>query len=85
MKILVNIAEGWFNDFLKDLNLLDEETKKAGESRMLICKDCVVRTQNKCDAQKKGQNKSGFLFNGCGCNINKKTLCKECSCPGGYW
>lgn len=85
MSKLLNIAEGWFNDFLKDLNLLDEETKNLGELRMSICKDCPIRTQSTCDRQKIGTSKAGFPFNGCGCNVHKKTLCRECSCPGGHW
>ena len=82
---LLQIAEGWYNDFLNDVNLLDPETKKLGEERMFICSACPVRTQNKCDSSKSHINKNGALFEGCGCYINKKTLCKNCTCPGGFW
>jgi len=83
--ILMQIAEGWFNGFLKDLNLLDEKTKKLGESRMSVCLECPIRTGDRCDRNKTGSNKHGISFNGCGCIITKKTLCIECVCPGGHW
>lgn len=82
---LKQIAEGWFNGFLADLNLLDENTKRLCESRMSICLNCPVRTSDRCDKNKHGIGKAGFNFVGCGCNIKKKTLCTECVCPGGHW
>lgn len=82
---ITHIAEGWFNGFLKDLNLLDEDIKKIGEARMNICSACLVRSDNKCDRNKTHINTSGSSFNGCGCRIDKKTLCVDCQCPGGFW
>jgi hypothetical protein len=83
--LLKQIAEGWFNDFLKELNLLDENVKNLGESRMNICSSCPVRTGNRCDREKSHKSIHGIKFSGCGCRIDKKTLCVTCSCPGGYW
>lgn len=82
---LSQIAEGWFNSFLGELNLLDENTKRLGESRMSICLNCPVRTGDRCDNEKSGLNNAGFYFTGCGCYISKKTLCTTCVCPGGHW
>jgi hypothetical protein len=82
---LSQIAEGWYNDFLNDINLLDSEVKQLGEERMSICAECPVRSNNKCDASKSHINNYGVSFTGCNCYINKKTLCKNCSCPGGFW
>jgi hypothetical protein len=83
--IIRQIAEGWFNDFLKDVDLLDEKTKALGENRMNICADCPVRTSNTCDHTKRSLNIHGVSFNGCGCRVDKKALCIDCSCPGGFW
>lgn len=83
--LIKQIAEGWFNGFLNDINLLDEKTKNLGQSRMSICLTCPVRTGNVCDKGKSGKNQLGFPFRGCNCRIDKKTLCKECTCPGGRW
>lgn len=82
---LKQIAEGWFNGFLDDLSILDEETKSIGEKRMNICSECPVRTEKRCDRDKSTTNISGVQFNGCGCRIDKKTLCMDCQCPGGFW
>ena len=81
----MQIAEGWFNGFLKDLNLLDEKTKKLGEARISICLNCPIRSGDRCDINKSGVSRLGFSFKGCGCKIDKKTLCIECVCPGGHW
>jgi hypothetical protein len=83
--VLKHIAEGWFNDFLKDMNLLDENIKNLGERRMAVCSSCPVRTENRCDNNKSHKNIDGITFNGCGCRIDKKTLCVECNCPGRFW
>jgi hypothetical protein len=82
---ILHIAEGWFNSFLDSLNLLDTQIKELGQKRMSICSKCPVRTQNICDENKKHTNSWGSPFTGCGCYIDKKVLCKECTCPGGYW
>jgi hypothetical protein len=79
------IAEGWFNDFKNQLNLLDPETKALGEGRMKICEHCPVRTENRCDGGKTHIGRNGQHFNGCGCRIDKKTLCRDCQCPGSFW
>lgn len=85
MSKINNIAEGWFNSFLTKLNLLNEDTKQLGETRMNICSNCPVRSDNICDSSKTHINTSGITFNGCGCHIDKKTLCVSCECPGGFW
>jgi hypothetical protein len=82
---LKHIAEGWFNSYLDKLNLLDEDIKELGERRMSICSDCPVRSDNRCDRNKTHINISGAHFSGCGCYIDKKTLCVDCQCPGGFW
>lgn len=82
---LKQIAEGWFNSYLDKLNLLDEGTKSLGEARMSICSSCPVRTGNRCDRDKTHINISGTPFSGCGCYIDKKTLCADCHCPGRFW
>jgi hypothetical protein len=82
---LKHIAEGWFNSFLDSVNLLDEQTKILGENRMLVCSNCSIRKLNICSSQNESINIKGKSFKGCGCRIDKKVLCKECQCPGGYW
>jgi hypothetical protein len=83
--LLTQIAEGWFNKFLKDINLLDESYQQLGKDRIKICLDCPIRTGNTCDREKTHRNVYGAIFHGCGCNIEAKTLCKDCSCPGNFW
>lgn len=82
---ILQIAEGWYNSFLDSLNLLDTQIKDLGQKRMSICAKCPVRTHNLCDDNKKHINSWGTPFTGCGCYIDKKVLCKDCTCPGGYW
>lgn len=80
-----HIAEGWFNSFLDTMNLLDEDVKNLGTERMNICSNCPVRSGNRCDRNKTHISATGVEFNGCGCYIDKKTLCVDCHCPGGFW
>jgi hypothetical protein len=85
IKQVAQITEGWYNDFLKSVNALDPHLKEIGEVRMKICSDCPVRTENRCDRGKSHIGINGKEFKGCGCRIDKKTLCKDCACPGGFW
>jgi hypothetical protein len=82
---LKHIAEGWFNNFLSSINMLDEGMKNLGKSRASVCANCPVRTGNTCDSQKSHRGKNGHKFNGCGCAIAAKVLCANCECPGGFW
>ena len=82
---LKDIAEGWLNNFLKSIDLLNEDVKRLGENRASICKDCPVRTDSTCDSTKSHRKKTGENFNGCGCHIAAKVLCVNCECPGGFW
>jgi hypothetical protein len=79
------IAEGWGNYFLDKLSLLDEGKKKVAETRMVICENCPVKTDNICDTEKTGYTAEGTKFSGCGCFLDKKVLCMDCECPGSYW
>lgn len=80
-----HIAEGWFNSFLDSINLLDSETKKLGETRMNICTSCPIRKIKRCSSDREGIHADGSTFKGCGCYVDKKVLCHDCQCPGGYW
>lgn len=82
---LKDIAEGWFNNLLDSINLLNEDLKKLGQSRALICKTCPVRSGNMCDSTKTYRKKTGEKFNGCGCFVEAKVLCVNCECPGSFW
>jgi hypothetical protein len=82
---LKHIAEGWFNSFLDALNMLDPAKKIVAEARMNICATCPIREGFICSPNKLGINNKGENFYGCGCLIDKKTLCMDCSCPGGKW
>ena len=82
---LLHIAEGWFNYYLDSAQLLDPETRALGDSRLSTCSNCPIRTENRCDETKTHTNTWGTPFSGCGCHIDKKVLCKECQCPGGFW
>lgn len=79
------IAEGWYNSFLDKVDLLDPEKRELGNIRLSICSTCPIRTENRCDQSKTHINTQGVSFNGCGCYIDKKVLCKECACPGEFW
>jgi hypothetical protein len=79
------IAEGWFNSFLDALHILEPEKKQIAENRIKICKDCPVRSGERCDSTKTHTNINRQPFNGCGCRVEKKVLCMGCVCPGGFW
>lgn len=95
---VTQIFNGWANLALDQFNLLDPEFKKVAEQRLLICNSCPLREGNKCDSSKQGIVKENFTykstgqirvkgdtFNGCGCQLAAKTVCRECQCPGAYW
>jgi hypothetical protein len=82
---ILHIAEGWYNSFLDRAHLLDPEIRELGDIRLSACSNCPIRTENRCDDTKTHINTWGTPFNGCGCYIDKKVLCKECTCPGGFW
>jgi len=82
---LKHITEGWFNGFLQSFNLLNEEMQLLGEARMNVCTDCKIRKGFKCSSENTGMDINKKPFRGCGCRIDKKVLCEECECPGGYW
>ena len=91
------VLKGWGNFVLKELNFLDERTKKTAEQRMLICSTCPVRTIGKCDKTKTGivledfhytptneNRKKGQEVHGCGCPLEKKLL-SDSQCPIKAW
>lgn len=82
---ICHIAEGWYNSFLDTVHLLSPKIRELGNTRLSACLNCPVRTENRCDEKKTHTNTWGSPFNGCGCYIDKKVLCKECTCPGGFW
>lgn len=84
-KLLRQIASGWMNSFLDKVNLLSPEKKQVAVHRMEICAQCPIRTNEVCDPSKKGTALDGTKFEGCGCFIEKKTMCMDCECPGQYW
>ena len=85
MKQIRQILEGWTNDLLNKINLLPEDKKKVAEDRLKICMGCPIRTNDICDPKKASKSMDGKNFNGCGCYIEKKTMCMDCDCPGSYW
>jgi len=49
---LSEILDGWGNLVKSNFGLLDEETRKLAESRLLHCNACSIRTDNTCDPNK---------------------------------
>lgn len=80
-----NIINGWGNSFLDKVNLLPANKKQVAEDRLDICMNCPIRTNDVCDPSKHGIGANGVPFEGCGCFIEKKVFCMDCSCPGLYW
>lgn len=79
------MIEGWYNKAKATLGILPEEKRLLGESRLLICKECPIRTQAICDPRKKGKDKEGNIKSGCGCVLTAKVLEKNSKCPLGKW
>lgn len=92
------IANGWINLILNELELLPEDLKKEAEKRIEICHECPLRKDNRCDPEKEGEAVTTFFYKatgerrvqginykGCGCNLAAKTVCKDCQCPLGKW
>jgi len=77
------IVEWLFYEFLDSLDILDEEAKNTVDYRLLFYANCSVRTDKSCDS--KTFIKNGTRFQGCGCNVEAKVLCKNCECPAGNW
>jgi hypothetical protein len=84
-KLIRQIGEGWTNSLLNQLSLLSPAKKQVAEERLAICLTCPIRTNSICDPAKKGISPNGTTFEGCGCFIEKKTMCMDCECPGQYW
>lgn len=96
MSKIGEILSGWGNKTLDQFGLLDKETQELGEKRLLVCMNCTVRTDFRCDSNKQGevqedfsfhgeQRKKGEIYNGCGCNLQAKSLSPNSQCPLGYW
>lgn len=80
------ILDGWGNLIKSNFGLLDEQTRKLAESRLLKCNTCKIRTGNICDPNKLIPHiKTNELKRGCGCNIVAKTLSRKSECPAGKW
>jgi hypothetical protein len=80
------IFTGWGNKIKDVFGQLDPETKALGESRLLTCNSCHIRTGNSCDTRKSGIHAiTGLKEHGCGCNISAKTLYPQAECPVGKW
>ncbi len=83
---LNEILDGWGNLIKSNFGLLDEETSKLAESRLLYCNACSIRNDNTCDPNKMILNeKTNQMVKGCGCNIAAKTLSRKSECPAGKW
>ncbi len=95
-----NIFLGWTNLTLEHLNTLDPIIKDLGETRLLMCDSCTLRSGNTCDPTKKGKVLKDFEYNaftgvqlrlrgieytGCGCNIQAKALAPTSQCPLNKW
>jgi hypothetical protein len=94
-KKIKEIFVGWGNKILDDIDLLPEEIKVKynTEEKILICHECPVRTDDKCDSEKVGRvvvdfkyydvkRKENDIVNGCGCNLSAKVISSS-PCPLG--
>ncbi len=62
-------------DGFKNLIFPNQRIEQLAESRLKICFECPIRTDNKCDKSK----------GGCGCYLSAKTRSETSKCPKGYW
>lgn len=83
---LNEILDGWGNLVKNTFGILDEQTKKIAEQRLLHCDVCHIRTVNTCDPNKAIEHvQTKEWVRGCGCNISAKTLSRKSKCPAGKW
>lgn len=83
---LDEILDGWGNLIKSNFGLLDEETRKMAEKRLIHCNVCSIRSYNICDPTKRIHHiKTNEIKTGCGCNISAKTLSPQSQCPAGKW
>jgi len=83
---LNEILDGWGNLIKSNFGLLDEQTRKLAESRLVKCHSCSMRSSNTCDPNKFGIHEvTNKIVSGCGCNIAAKTLSRSSQCPMGKW
>jgi len=70
---LEHIVKGYANNTLSKVGLLDPEKERIAKARLAICEDCSIfdKSTRKCSREK----------GGCGCNMDAKVYCMECSCP----
>ncbi len=64
------ILDGFYN-----LIFPDNEVEEIAKKRLVICYECPIRTNNKCDKAK----------GGCGCYLAAKTRSVNSSCPKNKW
>lgn len=85
MKIY-EILNGWANVVKDEFGILDDDTKKLSQSRLVECNGCSMRDKNTCSTDRWDFNvRTGVLTNGCGCNIAAKTMSPSSSCPLSKW
>lgn len=86
------ILQGWKNHLIKptpSVNIL-------ADTRMQICKRCVLNIGNFCSKNKEAYALTKFMYNGetrspgikykgCGCYLPAKTKSPTSSCPLGKW
>ena len=80
------ILEGWTNLLKSKFDELDEELLELSKKRILVCHECSLFKNNKCDKSNMISHiKTGEMVRGCGCVLPAKTMCRECECPAGKW
>lgn len=92
--MISEILDGWANSIKDKFGILNPTIKSLSEKRLLICNSCTVRMHNRCSGDNSDfavcdftyrgvQRYKGKVYNGCGCNVVKKSMSPKSQCPLG--
>lgn len=83
---LLSIAKGWYLKLIgKRLNQIPYHELQQAQVRKSFCNNCPLNTNGWCDTSKEAEDINGNIVNGCGCELEAKTLLKDQSCPRLFW
>lgn len=92
--MIAEILDGWANHIKDKFGILNPTTKLLSEKRLLICDNCPMRKGDRCSGDNSDfaiidfvyrgvQRYKGMVYNGCGCNVIKKSMSRKSQCPLG--
>ena len=82
----ISIVKGWYYKLIaKKLNLIPYDQLQQSIIRKSHCQGCPLNNNNWCDSSREALDINGKLVNGCGCELDAKTLTSNQECPRLLW